>query len=168
MSVNYMECMKMFHKVFDVPIANHPTMIKDKDFIRRLTLITSEVGEVGDAIRKKDIIEIADALGDILYVTFGMAVEMGLDMDRIFHEIHLSNMSKANEDGTITKDAGGKVLKSKNYHPVDLSWIKYQEGEDTFDCFGDYNPSNRGQLNCQECTFEKYCKKETETHEMIR
>ncbi len=124
MSVNYIEKMKEFHQIFSVPIAKESTLITEKDFIRRLTLITSEVGELGDAVRKKDIVEIADAIGDLLYVTFGMAVEMGLDIDKIFDEIHTSNMSKANENGTVTKDAGGKVLKSKKYKPVDLSWIR--------------------------------------------
>ncbi len=123
MNTDYMFKMKKFHSLFEVPISKEPTLLRAIDSVRRLTLITSEVGELGDAVRKQDLIEIADALGDILYVTFGMAVEMGLDMDRIFKEIHESNMSKANEDGTITKDAGGKVLKSKKYEPVDLSWI---------------------------------------------
>jgi len=121
---SYVRQMKEFHKAFEVPISNCPVLIDSKGFIRRLSLITSEVGELGDAIRQKDIVEIADALGDLLYVTFGMAVEMGLDIDRIFTEIHLSNMSKANEDGSVSKDEGGKVLKSKRYNPVDLSWVK--------------------------------------------
>ena len=124
MNANYVEQMKEFHRVFAVLINNRPVLLCNSDFIRRLTLITSEVGELGDAVRQKNLVEIADALGDLLYVTFGMAVEMGLDIDRIFTEIHLSNMSKANEDGTVTKDAGGKVLKSKKYKPVDLSWVK--------------------------------------------
>ena len=121
---NYMYQMKRFHEVFNVPISDKPKLLDSKDNIRRLTLITSEVGELGDAVRQKNIVEIADALGDLLYVTFGMAVEMGLDIDRIFYEIHMSNMSKAEEDGTITKDEGGKVLKSKNYKPVNLSWVE--------------------------------------------
>ena len=121
---NYMYQMKRFHEVFNVPISDKPKLLDSKDNIRRLTLITSEVGELGDAVRQKNIVEIADALGDLLYVTFGMAVEMGLDIDRIFYEIHMSNMSKAEEDGTITKDEGGKVLKSKNYKPVNLLWVE--------------------------------------------
>lgn len=123
MSTNFTNCIKEFHKYFNVPISETPKLISHKDFIRRLTLITSEMGELGDAVRQQNIIEIADALGDILYVVFGMAVEMGLDIDRIFYEIHASNMSKINEDGSITKDAGGKIIKSLNYKPVDLSWI---------------------------------------------
>ena len=120
---DYVGKMQDFHALFDVPVSRKVCLISSADFIRRLTLITSEVGELGDAVRKRDIVEIADALGDILYVTFGMAVEMGLPIDRVFDEIHLSNMSKANEDGTVTKDAGGKVLKSARYEPVDLSWL---------------------------------------------
>lgn len=122
--VDYVERLKDFHRTFGVLISKKPGLISDKDFIRRLSLITSEDGELGDAVRRKNLVEIADALGDLLYVTFGMAVEMGLDIDRIFTEIHLSNISKAEEDGSVTKDEGGKVLKSKKYKPVDLSWIK--------------------------------------------
>ncbi len=120
---DYVKKMKEFHTIFEVPIACQASLISSHDFIRRLTLITSEVGELGDEVRKRNIVEIADALGDILYVTFGMAVEMGLDIDRVFNEIHESNMSKANADGTVTKDPGGKIMKSECYHPVDLSWI---------------------------------------------
>ncbi len=123
MKPDYVKMMKEFHELFGVPISSQASLISSHDFIRRLTLITSEVGELGDEIRKRNLVEIADALGDILYVTFGMAVEMGLDIDRIFTEIHESNMSKANADGTVTKDSGGKVLKSDTYKPVDLSWI---------------------------------------------
>ena len=125
--VNYTRLMKEFHKIFEVPMSNRSTLLGAEDAIRRLTLIMSEVGELGDWVRQKNIVEIADALGDLLYVTFGMSVEMGLDIDRIFKEIHSSNMTKANEDGSVTKDAGGKVLKSERYKPVDLSWIKKNE-----------------------------------------
>jgi predicted HAD superfamily Cof-like phosphohydrolase len=121
---NYMEMMKKFHKSFCVPISTSPKLLSPEDTIRRLTLITSEVGELGDAMRTKDLIEIADALGDILYVTFGCAVEMGLPMDRIFREIHRSNMSKVWCDGKVHKDEGGKVLKPPGFGPVDLLWLR--------------------------------------------
>ncbi len=159
METNFTNCMKDFHKFFDVLISKNPTLLKSEDFIRRLTLISSEVGELGDAVRKQNLIEIADALGDILYVTFGMAVEMGLDIDRIFYEIHASNMSKVNEDGTVTKDPGGKVLKSEQYKPVDLSWILepiFEQITDTI-CFGKYNPEDE----CVNCDDNILCKKTT-------
>ena len=124
MSSNYVEQVKSFHRLFGTPISDSPVLIKEKDFIRRITLITSEVGELGDAVRQKDIVEIEDAIGDLLYVTFGMAVEMGLDIDRIFNEIHISNMSKSDKNGKVIKDIGGKILKSKEYKPVNLSWLK--------------------------------------------
>jgi NTP pyrophosphatase (non-canonical NTP hydrolase) len=120
----YVREMAEFHTTFDLPIRYKPTLLDPKDFIRRLSLITSEVGELGDAVRRKDIVEIADALGDLLYVTFGMAMEMGLDIDRIFDDIHRSNMTKVWEDGTVHKDAGGKVLKPETYTPVDLKWLE--------------------------------------------
>ncbi len=125
---HYTLMMKEFHETFDVPQGKRPTLLSAEDSLRRTTLITSEVGELGDAVREKDIVKAADALGDILYVVFGMAEEMGLDMDRIFTEIHESNMSKLKKDGTVLKDAGGKVLKPETYQHVDLSWIL--EGDD--------------------------------------
>jgi predicted HAD superfamily Cof-like phosphohydrolase len=121
---NYMKMMKEFHNAFCVPISTFPKLLSPEDTIRRLTLITSEVGELGDALRTKDLAEIADALGDILYVTFGCAVEMGLPMDRIFNDIHQSNMSKIWSDGEIHKDKGGKVLKPPTFTPVDLTWLR--------------------------------------------
>ena len=158
--IDYVEMMKEFHKTFDVPISKEPKLINDNDFIRRLSLISSENGELNDAVRQKDIVEIADALGDLLYVVFGMAVEMGLDIDEIFKQIHKSNMSKANADGTVTKDVGGKIIKSANYKPVDLSWIKdHMQKEIDFTsagtpkCFG--NPVHKE--ICNGCLYEKKC-----------
>ncbi len=121
--MNYMKAMSEFHKMFHVPIGVSPKLLEPKDNIRRLTLITSEVGELGDAVRQKDLIETSDALGDLLYVTFGMATEMGLPMDEVFKQIHESNLSKLWPDNVIFKDLGGKVIKSPGYHPVNLSWL---------------------------------------------
>ena len=125
--MNYINMIKDFHWIFNVPRGDKPQLLLPGDSIRRLTLISSEVGELGNAVRQQDLVEIADALGDLLYVTFGMAVEMGLPMDKIFTEIHRSNMSKANKDGTVTKDAGGKVLKSSEFKPVNLTWLLKEE-----------------------------------------
>jgi len=109
-----------FHKAFGVPFKEQASLIPNHDFIRRLTLITSEVGELGDAIRTRDLLKIADAIGDLLYVTFGMATEMGIDIDAIFTEIHRSNMTKIGPDGSIHKDVGGKILKPATYSPANL------------------------------------------------
>jgi len=125
---DYEEMMLEFHTAFKVPIAPHPTLITAEDALRRITLIVSEAGELGDALREKDLIKAADGVGDLLYVTFGIAAEMGLPIDEVFAQIHRSNMTKVCKDGSLIKDAGGKVLKPATYEPVDLSWLL--EGRD--------------------------------------
>lgn len=132
--IDYVGMMKEFHKVFDVPMSDFPILLAASDFIRRTSLITSENGELNDGVREKDIVKIADGLGDLLYVIFGMAVEMGLDIDRIFKEIHESNMSKLQKDGTPLKDPGGKILKSDQFKPVDLSWVLEESKTKTITC----------------------------------
>lgn len=121
---NYAQSVIDFHLAFGVPVKESPSHLLPEDYIRRLSLIASENGELNDAVREKNLVEIADALGDLLYVVFGMAVEMGLPIDEVFRQIHESNMSKLDDSGKAIKDAGGKVLKSKNYKPVDLSWLE--------------------------------------------
>jgi predicted HAD superfamily Cof-like phosphohydrolase len=81
-----------------------------------------EVQEFKDACEAGDIVEVADALTDILYVTFGAALEFGLaeKMEAFFNEVHRSNMSKAGEDGKAIFSETGKVLKGPNYSPPDL------------------------------------------------
>lgn len=140
---NYLQAVKDFHVACDIPIAPKPTIIPDKDAVRRISLITSEVGELGDAIRKQDIIEIADALGDLLYVTFGAAAEYGLPIDKIFQLIHESNMTKIGPDGKAMRDAGGKIIKPPTYKPVDLWWVKEAAGQ--------------VKLTCSDCQAKESC-----------
>lgn len=123
------DMMLEFHKVFGVPINTVPTMIDADDLLRRVTLISAEAAEFGDAARERDLIEMADALADLLYVTYGAAVELGIPIDEVFRQVHLSNMSKEGPGGEVVKDAGGKVLKPDTYKPVDLSWILDLQGD---------------------------------------
>ena len=89
----------------------------------RVDLIEEEVEELVEAIANKDMVEIADALTDILYVVYGAGHAFGIDLDECFTEVHASNMSKINEDGTINYDENGKVLKSPGFFPPDLESI---------------------------------------------
>jgi predicted HAD superfamily Cof-like phosphohydrolase len=88
----------------------------------RFRLIDEELGEPHEAMINEDIVEVADALTDLLYVIYGAGHAYGIDLDRCFAEVHRSNMSKF-VDGKIIKDANGKVLKPKTYSPPDLSFL---------------------------------------------
>lgn len=87
----------------------------------RLELIVEEVEELADAIDNEDLIEVADALTDILYVTYGAGHAFGIDLDACFDEVHRSNMSKLDANGEVIYRADGKVLKGPNYFPPDLA-----------------------------------------------
>ena len=89
----------------------------------RLDLIEEELDELHYAIDNKDMVEIADALGDLLYVVYGAGHAFGIDLDECFKEIHASNMSKLGPDGKPIKREDGKVLKPDTYFPPDLKNI---------------------------------------------
>ena len=87
----------------------------------RIDLIKEELEELTKAMNEKDIIEVADALTDILYVTYGAGHAFGIDLDRCFEEVQNSNMSKLGEDGKPIYNEAGKVMKGPNYFKPDLS-----------------------------------------------
>tara|TARA_A100001011_G_scaffold393609_1_gene483868 strand:- start:21 stop:416 length:396 start_codon:yes stop_codon:yes gene_type:complete len=89
----------------------------------RLDLIQEEVDELATAIINQDIVEIADALTDILYVTYGAGHAFGIDLDTCFTEVHRSNMSKLGIDGKPIYRQDGKVLKGRGYTPPQLAKI---------------------------------------------
>ena len=89
----------------------------------RLDLIQEEVDELATAFINQDIVEIADALTDILYVTYGAGHAFGIDLDTCFTEVHRSNMSKLGIDGKPIYRHDGKVLKGRNYSPPQLAKI---------------------------------------------
>ncbi len=110
------QCMvREFHRKYEAPIREHPEQIGVKDRLRRARLIMSEAAEFLEAADRDDFVEMVDALADILVVTYGAAVEMGVDLEPVFAEVHRSNMSK---DGG--KDAGGKILKGPGFSPPDI------------------------------------------------
>ena len=87
----------------------------------RISLLEEELNELKDAIDKKDLVEVADALTDILYVTYGAGHAFGIDLDKCFEEVQKSNMSKLGEDGKPIYNEFGKVMKGPNYFKPDLS-----------------------------------------------
>ena len=99
-------------------------VIPDKETVAlRLELISEEVEEFWKACEDKDIVEVADALTDILYVTYGAGASFGIDLDKCFEEVHNSNMSKLGVDGKPIYRDDGKVLKGPNFREPDLKAI---------------------------------------------
>ena len=93
---------------------------KNKILKLRIDLIQEELNELKEAIEKKDIVEVADALTDILYVTYGAGHSFGINLDDCFAEVQRSNMSKLDKDGKPIFNESGKVLKGPNYFKPDL------------------------------------------------
>jgi predicted HAD superfamily Cof-like phosphohydrolase len=106
-----------FHESFLIGNAEEPKLIDEKDFILRHNLMKEENEEYLEACKKGDLTEIADALGDQLYILFGTILKHGLQhkIEAIFDEIHRSNMSKLDENGKPIFREDGKVLKSNLY-----------------------------------------------------
>ena len=98
------------------------SMFPDKKIIKlRLDLIKEELDELTNAIKNDDIIEVADALTDILYVTYGAGHAFGINLDNCFEEVQKSNMSKLGQDGKPIYNEAGKVMKGPKYFKPDLS-----------------------------------------------
>ncbi|MDC0624795.1 nucleoside triphosphate pyrophosphohydrolase family protein [Alphaproteobacteria bacterium] len=89
----------------------------------RVDLIEEELNELKEAIKNNDLVEVADALTDILYVTYGAGHSFGVDLDKCFDEVQRSNMSKLGEDGNPIYNDSGKVMKGPNYSAPDLKKI---------------------------------------------
>ena len=111
----------IFMKTFGQEVKNKPSFSTDKINKLRLDLIEEELSELTDAMNDKDLLEVADALTDILYVTYGAGHAFGIDLDKCFDEVQNSNMSKLNENGKPIYDQNGKVMKGPNYFKPDLS-----------------------------------------------
>jgi len=89
----------------------------------RVDLIEEELNELKEAIADDDLVAVADALTDILYVTYGAGAAFGINLDTCFHEVHSSNMSKLGEDGKPVYREDGKVMKGPDYREPDLKTI---------------------------------------------
>lgn len=108
---------KQFHVAFKVPTQDRPKFPATDRCKLRVELIREELREFERAIADNDLVAVADALADLLYVVNGAGVEFGIDLARIFEEVHASNMSKLDNQGRAILRADGKVLKSLNYRP---------------------------------------------------
>ena len=110
-----------FMKTFGQEVKTKPSFSSDKINKLRIDLIKEELQELTDAMNNKDLLEVADALTDILYVTYGAGHAFGIDLDKCFDEVQNSNMSKLGEDGSPIYNESGKVMKGPNYFKPDLS-----------------------------------------------
>ena len=111
---------KKFMETFGQEIKEKASFPEDKITSLRYDLIKEELDELKEAINKKDIKEVADALTDILYVTYGAGHAFGIDLDKCFEEVQNSNMSKLGSDGKPIYNEKGKVMKGPNYFKPDL------------------------------------------------
>ena len=110
-----------FMKTFGQEVKTKPSFSTNKINKLRLDLIKEELSELTEAINKKDLLEVADALTDILYVTYGAGHAFGINLDKCFEEVQNSNMSKLDENGKPIYNEDGKVMKGPNYFKPDLS-----------------------------------------------
>ena len=115
------ESVKKFMETFGQEIKEKAEFPNKKITELRFALIKEELEEFKDAIEKKDIKEVADALTDILYVTYGAGYAFGINLDKCFDEVQRSNMSKLGKDGKPIYNESGKVMKGPDYFKPDLS-----------------------------------------------
>ena len=115
------ESVKKFMQTFGQEVRSKASFPNDKIISLRLDLIREELSELEEAIEKKDIKEIADALTDILYVTYGAGHAFGINLDKCFGEVQNSNMSKLGSDGKPIYNEHGKVMKGPDYFKPDLN-----------------------------------------------
>ena len=115
------ESVKKFMKTFGQEVRTKASFPNDKIINLRLDLIREELSELKEAIEKKDIKEVADALTDILYVTYGAGHAFGINLDKCFEEVQNSNMSKLGSDGKPIFNEHGKVMKGPDYFKPNLS-----------------------------------------------
>lgn len=114
-----------FHNVFQIGNASEIKLIDERDYTLRYNLIKEENEEYLEACKKGDLVEIADALGDQLYILFGTILKHGLEhkIEEVYDEIHRSNMSKLDENGQPIFREDGKILKSSQYFKPDIRRI---------------------------------------------
>ena len=111
----------VFMKTFGQEVKDKPSFSTDKINKLRIDLIKEELNELTEAMKNKDLLEVADALTDILYVTYGAGHAFGIDLDKCFEEVQNSNMSKLDDNGKPIYNDSGKVMKGPNYFKPDLS-----------------------------------------------
>ena len=111
----------IFMKTFGQEVKSKPSFSTDKINKLRIDLIKEELEELKEAMDNNDLLEVADALTDILYVTYGTGHAFGINLDKCFEEVQNSNMSKLSKNGEPIYNESGKVMKGPNYFKPDLT-----------------------------------------------
>jgi len=112
---------KTFMETFGQEVKNRPSFSSKKINDLRYELIREELDEFKEALKNKDILEVADALTDILYVTYGAGHAFGIDLDKCFEEVQKSNMSKLDKNNKPIYNESGKIMKGPGYFKPDLT-----------------------------------------------
>ena len=112
---------KTFMNTYGQEVKDKASFPENKILQLRIDLIEEELNELKEAVKNNDIVEVADALTDILYVTYGAGHSFGVDLDKCFDEVQRSNMSKLGVDGKPIYNESGKVMKGPNYFKPNLS-----------------------------------------------
>ena len=128
------EKVRLFMQTYGQEVKNKAEFSNEKTNQLRIDLIKEELEELQQAMKDKNLLEVADALTDILYVTYGAGHAFGIDLDKCFEEVQNSNMSKLGSDGKPIYNESGKVMKGPNYFKPDLS--KFISQTDLFDLVG--------------------------------
>lgn len=128
MMIDYVNLVRKFHLAFGQPVLATPSAPSDARKRLRRKLMGEELMELYNALEDKDIVLIADGLADLLYVVFGTALEYGIPIDKVFEEVHRSNMTKLWPDGRAHYREDGKVLKPKTFSPPRISDIFNNSG----------------------------------------
>ena len=119
------EKVRLFMTTFGQDVKNKARLSSENIYNLRINLIEEELNEFKEAVKKKDLKEAADALTDILYVTYGAGHAFGINLDKCFEEVQKSNMSKLGDDGKPIYDEKGKVMKGPKYFKPDLKKFLY-------------------------------------------
>lgn len=109
-----------FHETFNLPYQDRPALADAEVANLRRVLLQEEVYEVDLAIANQDVYNLAKELADVVYIAYGTAVTYGIDLDKVFAEVHRSNMSKLDEDGNPIFREDGKIMKGPNYFEPDV------------------------------------------------
>jgi len=115
------EKVRLFMQTYGQEVKSKAAFSDEKTNKLRIDLIKEELEELQQAMKDKNLLEVADALTDILYVTYGAGHAFGVDLDKCFNEVQNSNMSKLGSDGKPIYNESGKVMKGPNYFKPDLS-----------------------------------------------
>lgn len=120
--MTFFDDVKKFHRVFNLPIGKKPAFTDVHDQQLRMRLINEEMSELRLAHNQGDIVEVADAIADLIYVACGMAVSYGIPLNTVWKEVQRSNMAKVGANGPIYRE-DGKVSKPEGWTPPDIAGV---------------------------------------------